>query len=159
MSDEKQISLEDIKSTRFVWDRMANVMTVILAAGMIGLSIFLLLKYKADGMETVAAAGILIFVTVFISIFTPLGLIVDDEYIAVKKLVGRVLIKKSDIISITPIDGAVVRRSARFIGSNGVYGYWGKFRNRTIGSFTIYATNLDKLALIETARKKYIINY
>lgn len=159
MTNKKQISLKDIKSTRFVWDRMANVMTVILAAGMIGLSIFLLLKYKADGMETVAAAGILIFVTVFISIFTPLGLIVDDEYIAVKKLVGRVLIKKSDIISITPIDGAVVRRSARFIGSNGVYGYWGKFRNRTIGSFTIYATNLDKLALIETARKKYIINY
>lgn len=159
MTTEKQIPIKDIQSTRFVWDRMANVMTVILAAGMIGLSIFLLLKYKADGMETVAAAGILIFVTVFISIFTPLGLIVDDEYIAVKKLVGRVVIKKSDILSITPVEGAVVRRSARLAGSNGVFGYWGKYRSRAIGSYTIYATNLDKLALIETAKKKYIINY
>lgn len=159
MTTEKQIPIKDIQSTRFVWDRMSNIMTTIMAAGMVGLSLFLVLKYKTDGPEMFIAAGILIFVTAFMSIFTPLGLIVDDEYIAVKKLVGRVVIKKSDILSITPVEGAVVRRSARLAGSNGVFGYWGKYRSRAIGSYTIYATNLDKLALIETVKRKYIINY
>lgn len=159
MTTEKQIPIKDIQSTRFVWDRMSNIMTTIMAAGMVGLSLFLVLKYKTDGPEMFIAAGILIFVTAFMSIFTPLGLIVDDEYIAVKKLVGRVVIKKSDILSITPVEGAVVRRSARLAGSNGVFGYWGKYRSRAIGSYTLYATNLDRLALIETAKKKYIINY
>jgi hypothetical protein len=70
-----------------------------------------------------------------------------------------VIIKKSDITSIQSVEGKVIRRSGRLAGSNGGFGYWGKYRHRSIGSYTLYATNLDKLVLIETDKKKYIINY
>lgn len=157
--ENTKIDIKEIRSIRFVWDKMANVMTVISTMGMLGIAIFVFVQSRTEGLEMIWAGLLLIVVTALLATFTPLGLIVDDEYIVVKKLVGRIVIKKCDIISATKVDAHIVRRSGRMAGSSGAFGYWGKFRHRSIGSYTLYATNLERLVLIETTKKKYVINY
>ena len=45
----------------------------------------------------------------------------------------------------------------RTFGVGGLYGYYGKFYNRTFGSMTWYATRRDKLVLVKFQNKKKII--
>lgn len=159
MKKEKDITLNDIKSTRFIWDRMSNVMTVIAVMGVLGISIFMLLNIKTEGYTMLIGTAILVLTTSGLASFTPLGLTVDNDYIIINKLVGKVVIKKSEVVSVKSIDSSIVRRSGRMAGSSGAFGYWGKFRHRTEGSYSLYATNFDRFVMIETPKKKYVINY
>jgi hypothetical protein len=159
MKMENEITIKDIRSTRFVWDRMSNVTTAMAVIGVLGISIFMILQIKTEGYQMLIGVAVLVLTMAGLATFTPLGLTVDDEYIVINKLVGKVIINKKEITSIQPVEGKLVRRSGRLAGSNGGFGYWGKYRHRTIGSYSLYATNLDRLVLIETNRKKYIINY
>jgi hypothetical protein len=159
MERENNITIKDIQSTRFVWDKMSNVTTAMAVIGTLGISIFMILQINTQGYHMLIGVAILVVTMAALATFTPLGLTVDDEYIVINKLVGKVIIKKSDITSIQSVEGKVIRRSGRLAGSNGGFGYWGKYRHRSIGSYTLYATNLNKLVLIETDKKKYIINY
>ncbi|MBR2148938.1 MAG: hypothetical protein IJ965_05885, partial [Campylobacter sp.] len=99
--ENTKIDIKEIRSIRFVWDKMANVMTVISTMGMLGIAIFVFVQSRTEGLEMICSGLLLIVVTALLATFTPLGLIVDDEYIVVKKLVGRIVIKKCDIISAT----------------------------------------------------------
>lgn len=159
MKRENDITLKDINSTRFVWDKMSNVTTAMAVIGVLGISIFMILQIKTEGYQMLIGVAILVLTMATLATFTPLGLTVDDEYIVINKLVGKVIINKKDITSIQPVEGKLVRRSGRLAGSNGGFGYWGKYRHRTIGSYSLYATNLERLVMIETATKKYVINY
>ena len=159
METENRITVNDIKSIRFIWDRMSNVMTAIAVMGVLGISIYMIMQIRTEGYLMLIGVAVLVFTMTVLATFTPLGLTVDEEYIVINKLVGKVVIKKSDITSIQSVEGKTVRRSGRISGSGGAFGYWGKFRHRTIGKYTLYATNLDKLVLIQTTKRKYIINY
>lgn len=159
MNSENKIDIKEIQSIRFKWDRIANVNTVILVMGMLGFAAYMLVKLQGTGIGHIIGAVLIILITAILSIFTPLGLTVDDEYIVINKLLGRKIIRKEDIVAITSIDASIVRRSGRLAGSFGGFGYWGIYRSRKIGSFSLYATNMERLALIETTKKKYIINY
>ncbi len=159
MKTDNNITLQEIKSTRFVWDRMSNVTTAITVMGVLGISIYMILHINTEGYQMLIGAAILLLTVASLATFTPLGLTVDDEYIVINKLVGKVIIKKSDITSIQSVEGKLVRRSGRISGSNGGFGYWGRYRHRSIGRYSLYATNLDRLLLIVTPKRKYIINY
>ena len=84
--ENTKIDIKEIRSIRFVWDKMANVMTVISTMGVLGIAIFVFVQSRTEGLEMIWAGLLLIVVTALLATFTPLGLIVDDEYIVVKKL-------------------------------------------------------------------------
>ena len=157
MATENNITLKDIQSVRFTWDRMSNVLTSIVLTGLFGLCAVLI--YKEPGFESLLTLAIVTVILGAAASFTPRGLSVDNDYIVIHKIIGKVVIDKRDITSVKGIDASMLRHSTRLAGTMQVFGYWGIFRNRKLGKYRLYATNLNRLALIETATKKYVINY
>ena len=151
MTPENNITIKDIQSVRFTWDRMANVLTSMIIVGLLGLCAVLI--YKEPGLESLLTLAIIIVVLGGVFSFTPRGLYVDNDYIVIHRFIGKVVIDKSEITSVKGIDASMLRHSTRLAGTMQV------FRNRKLGKYRLYATNLNRLALIETATKKYVINY
>lgn len=157
MTPENNITIKDIQSVRFTWDRMANVLTSMIIVGLLGLCAVLI--YNEPGLESLLTLAIIVVVLGGVFSFTPRGLYVDNDYIIIHRFIGKVVIDKSVITSVKGIDASMLRHSTRLAGTMQVFGYWGIFRNRKLGKYRLYATNLNRLALIETATKKYVINY
>ena len=42
--------------------------------------------------------------------------------------------------------------------SGGLFGYLGKFKNKKLGNYTMYATDINELILIRTDRKTYVFS-
>ena len=58
-----------------------------------------------------------------------------------------------DIISTTTISGSI-----RLFASGGFFGYFGIFKNKNIGKYTMYATELKNLIMVKTAHKTYVFS-
>lgn len=81
--------------------------------------------------------------------YSPQRLELDDEKIVVLRRYDSVVLLRSNIASIRPL----ARRELGFVsamgGCMGLFGYFGSFRNRSLGTFRMYATSFDNLYLIE----------
>lgn len=64
---------------------------------------------------------------------------------------------KSQIMSAALLDEESLKGSIRTFGVGGLFGYFGKYFNRTLGSMTWYATRKDNFVLILTNDDKKII--
>ena len=68
----------------------------------------------------------------------------------VKRPIGDVVIHVKDIYEIRPSADSERNGTVRTFGVGGLFGYFGKYNNPKIGSFTMYATRQKKLVLIYT---------
>ena len=88
----------------------------------------------------------------------PLRLTFEDDKITLHRLIGPNYIPSKDIIELMAIPNSEIAYSIRLFGSGGLFGYLGKFRNKKLGNYTMYATNLNELILIRTNRKTYVFS-
>ncbi|WP_288910121.1 PH domain-containing protein [uncultured Bacteroides sp.] len=88
----------------------------------------------------------------------PLRLTIESNKIALHRLIGSIHIPFKDIIELKAIPNSETAYSIRLLGSGGLCGYLGKFRNKKLGHYTMYATNLNELILIRTNRKAYVFS-
>lgn len=88
----------------------------------------------------------------------PLNLKVCPEKIVLKRLFDTKSIPVDKIEEIRIISKSEILKSIRICGSGGWFGYWGWFKNRSLGFYTMSATDLDKLILVCTDRKKYVLS-
>lgn len=103
---------------------------------------------------------IIIFLATIIGVLLlmPLRLTFEDDKITLHRLVGPNYIPSKDIIELMAIPNSEIAYSIRLFGSGGLFGYLGKFRNKKLGNYTMYATNLNELILIRTNRKTYVFS-
>ncbi|WP_300681723.1 PH domain-containing protein [uncultured Rikenella sp.] len=88
----------------------------------------------------------------------PIRLKADGEKVTVSRLFGALEIPLSEVISVGPISKSDIDGSIRTFGSGGFFGYLGRFRNKTLGRYTMYATELKHLVLVRTRQKKYLFS-
>lgn len=72
-------------------------------------------------------------------------------------MLSDIRIERSHIKSLQLLDKKKLKGAIRTFGVGGLFGYYGKFANSTLGSMTWYATRMDKAILIETIANKKII--
>lgn len=103
---------------------------------------------------------IIIFLGTIIGVLLqmPLRLTIENNKIILHRLIGSIHIPFKDIIELRGIPNSETAYSIRLFGSGGLCGYLGKFRNKKIGNYTMYATNLNELILIRTDRKTYVFS-
>jgi hypothetical protein len=89
--------------------------------------------------------------------FRPVNYIVTNDELIVRRLISNVRIKKADIQTAELIDRSRIRGSIRTFGVGGLFGYFGKFANFSIGSMVWYATRRDNPVLITSVNNKKII--
>ena len=84
--------------------------------------------------------------------------IIGGDKIILHRLFGAINIPIKDIIAIKAIPNSETAFSIRIFGSGGLFGYLGKFKNKKLGNYTMYATNVNELILIRTDRKTYVFS-
>jgi hypothetical protein len=100
---------------------------------------------------------ILIIVTIICFILKPSYYILEDETIIIHRIFKDVKILRSDILKVELVPAEKLKWSIRTFGVGGLFGYFGKFYNRNIGSMTWYATQRKNFVLIKTSKKNIII--
>lgn len=157
-SQKTTLKVSDIDTCRFHWSRTTLISSILFMLVIIFALIALTISVIKEASSWFALVLFIVIVGGVAS-RSPLGLVVDNDYIALKRYWGRHLINKKDIISIKEVDGQFLKKCHRYNGGNSL-GYWGHWRHPEEGNLNVFLTDQhERLALIETSDKKYLINY
>jgi hypothetical protein len=89
---------------------------------------------------------------------TPLGYALDEQTLTVeRKTLWSVHIPLSQITACHPLPRAALQDAIRVYGTGGLFGWAGRYRARGLGNFTMHATNLDRLILVQRRRRRPIV--
>ena len=100
---------------------------------------------------------ILIIVSIICFILKPSHYILEEDAIIIHRMFNDIKILHSDIIKVELVPAEKLKWSIRTFGVGGLFGYFGKFYNRNIGSMTWYATQRENFVLIKTSKNNIII--
>jgi hypothetical protein len=100
---------------------------------------------------------VLILIYLFAFAFRPINYKITSEQLIIHRLLGDKKIDRSQIKSVEALDNDQMRWTIRTFGVGGLFGYYGKFANKKLGSMTWYATRRDKYVLVRTIEDKKII--
>lgn len=105
------------------------------------------------------------FLTLIVSIailvlfsFMPIRLQADEKEIRLCRMLSSLKIPIDEVVEIIPITTFYIDGSIKTFGSDGVFGYIGNFKNRRLGKYTMYATELKNLILVRTTDKTYVFS-
>ena len=116
-----------------------NIHTIILSDG--NFKIFLL------------NAGIIFFllaVLLFCYLWSVQYYLTDQNQLIIKRRIGSKIILFDSISAVTVLTTKDMFGTIRTFGNGGLFGYYGKFYNRTLGSITLYTTQRKNRILIRT---------
>ncbi len=89
--------------------------------------------------------------------FRPISYILTHEQLIIHRPIADVKIDRKQVKSVELLDEGKLRWSVRVFGVGGLFGYYGKFAKRKLGSMTWYATRRNKAVLVLTMDNKKII--
>lgn len=75
---------------------------------------------------------------------------VSNDALIIHRLIRPVVIPIADIINIREGQKEEFKNSIRLFGSGGFFGFYGKFRNNTLKSYTMHASRMSRFVLIFT---------
>ena len=104
--------------------------------------------------------GLLLFlITVFACsyMFSVKSYSVDNNQLVIKKVMGERRIDISDLMEIRLVEKGEMLGTIRTFGNGGLFGYYGKYYNRTFGSMTLYTTRRTNRIFLKTISGNKII--
>ncbi|MEX0811202.1 MAG: PH domain-containing protein [Chitinophagales bacterium] len=105
----------------------------------------------------IGAFVLLFLVIVFSYLFAPKAYKITDSELQVLRPVGNKKFKLSDISEVRFVENSLKTVGIRTFGVGGLFGYYGKFYFKDIGSVNMYATKLGNRILITMKDDKKII--
>ena len=100
--------------------------------------------------------AVLVIPILVCAIVAPVKLTVDDRAIVLHQVAHSITIPLEEVTRATVISSKMLDGSIRTFGSGGLMGYLGKFRNRALGNYTMYASSWKNHILIQTTTKTYV---
>lgn len=90
-------------------------------------------------------------------LYRPIHYELRDDVLIVHRLLNDVTILRLSILTVEVLDKAQLNATTRLFGVGGLFGYFGKFRNKQLGTMIWYATRRDRTVLITTTEGKKIL--
>ncbi|MBM6882286.1 PH domain-containing protein [Bacteroides caecigallinarum] len=142
------------------WSMGVTVITAITVIILVASTYFIWTDDFPSSMLWLKYTLIVVFIATIIGGlgYMPIRLTIGNDKIILHRLFGAINIPIKNIIEIKAIPNSETAFSIRIFGSGGLFGYLGKFKNPKLGSYTMYATNLNELVLIRTNSKKYVFS-
>jgi hypothetical protein len=84
-------------------------------------------------------------------LLAPRGYTIADGRLTILRLVRPIEIPLASIQAVEPLSAERLNRSLRTLGSGGLFGYYGRFRNAALGDYRMYATRGDGYVLVRAA--------
>lgn len=144
-------------------DPLAKILTI----GAIILFIFIgqksvrqLMIAQGDNMIILLHTGILMMLVLIIVgswLFAPSSYSAYGGDLFIKRPIGNVSIKVSEIIEARVLNSKEISGLVRTFGNGGLFGYYGKFYNSKLKHLTLYTTQRKNRILIQTSQGKKIV--
>ncbi len=144
------------------WDHRLTVITVVVSSIMAlgaGAALWAGLTVAPSWpARIVTLGGAALTVVIFLSGFllAPRGYTIADGRLTIDRYLRPIEIPLASISAVEPLPAQSVSGALRTLGSGGFFGYYGRFRNRALGSFRMYATRGDGYVLVRAA-KPYVL--
>ncbi|HSN89935.1 MAG TPA: PH domain-containing protein, partial [Anaeromyxobacteraceae bacterium] len=143
------------------WDRTLRAVTVaavVLLA--LAVAVFALVAARADlpaalSAAVAALAAALVGATWALA---PRGFSVEAGQVRVERPLRPVAIAAASIRSAGLLPPDALRGALRLGGSGGLFGYYGRFWSRSLGSFRLYATRRVGLVRIDTVDERFVLS-
>ncbi len=102
---------------------------------------------------------LLLFVAILLGswLFAPQSYTLDTTSLSINRPIGKVIINRSSIKEVRLIGDGELKSTIRTFGNGGLFGYYGKYYNSTIGHMTWYLTQSKNRILIVTNEGKKIV--
>ncbi|WP_264557879.1 PH domain-containing protein [Flavobacterium sp. N1718] len=140
-------------------DRSTRISTIVVTVLFAALPVAGLFMGITSGNWTLAAVGCLLLVVYgIVYAYRPTAYEITAHGLLIHRPAGVVKIASSRIRQVQPLEKAQVRFALRTFGVGGLFGYFGSFYTKSLGSMTWYLTRLDALVLIETDREKLVLS-
>ena len=139
------------------WDQKLTLITVVTSALLLAAAVLStwagLTKAPAGAGRAVILLGGAVALTAFILglLLAPRGYTIADGRLTIDRLVRSIEIPLSSIENVERLPADHLAGSWRTLGSGGFFGYYGRFRNETLGSYRMYATRGDGYVLVRAA--------
>jgi hypothetical protein len=104
------------------------------------------------------AVGVGLAILILGYAWSPSGYEISDGYVVVRRLFGNVRIPVSEIRDVRVATTDDLRWSFRLIGSGGLFGYYGLFRNSKLGTCRWYVTDRSKAVVLVTGERPAVIS-
>ena len=156
-------SNKEFYTVPFVWDRALWVMTFASFGLWLGLSGWFLYQIFMTDNDTALLGSLIVLNVVFLPTIiiceglAPQRLEIGADRIVVLRRYNSVVINKEEVKSIESLSKSDMRGAIRTCGVSGLFGYFGNYYSRKIGSFKLYATSFQNLYLIKKWDGKSIV--
>ena len=144
------------------WDKLLKTVTYavvaffILETIVIAVALFLTASQMTALLITSLIVVCNIVILLFSYLYAPQGFLIDETGITVVRKIAPVHIEMDRIRHISRIERDRFMKSTRTFGNGGLFGYYGSFRNKELGSFKMYTTHRDYGVLV-SADTNYVI--
>ena len=140
-------------------DKLAKGITIGVTVLFAGIIIMALYSGVNDDEKTIPGFVIIGLLLIYFSAyaFRPGNYTLATDKLIVHRPLTNVNINRSEIKSVEQIDKEKLEQTIRTFGVGGLFGYFGKFANKKLGSMTWYATRRNKAVLISTVDNKKIV--
>jgi len=136
------------------WDSKLTVATTLVSI-LLGGSVLFLIWLALTRMPSLPLRLFLLFDAVFVAgifvvtaLMGPRGYAIRETTFRIERRLGAIEIPISSIREVGPLPAESLKGAWRTLGSGGFFGYYGRYRNRALGSFRMYATRSDGYVLI-----------
>jgi PH (Pleckstrin Homology) domain-containing protein len=140
------------------WDQKLTMLTILfstLMLGSTGLVVWLALtRVPVAPIRLLMILGAVVPVAAFViaAMMGPRGYAIADGRLRIDRLIRPIEIPLSSIRSVERLPPDRLAGSLRTLGSGGLFGYYGTFRNEELGEYRMYATRGDGYVLVRADR-------
>jgi hypothetical protein len=144
-------------------DLTSKIISVILTLVFLSITVytFSVMDFKSDivaeSMILMLATLVIIVIYFICYLLRPLKYILNTDKLVIKRLAFDLTIDIKTIKSALLVDNESMRWTIRTFGNAGLFGYFGKFYNRTFGSMTWYATRRSNYIVLGTTSGEKIV--
>ena len=100
---------------------------------------------------------ILLYIMLHCEAYAPQRLEISEECLTILRRRDSITILHSTILEIAPLTKQDMAWTITMGGCGGLFGYFGSYKNRKLGSFRMYATSRENLFVIRTADGRQIV--
>ena len=147
----------------FVWSKSVWVITFSFFILWVSVSAFMLYEIFTQAENTESLVGLIVFNLIMLPTMlaceglAPQRLEIGENQIVILRRYQSVVINREEIKSVEQLPANAMHGASRTCGVGGLFGYYGKYYTRSIGSFSLYATGSENLFLIRKWNDKNIV--
>ncbi len=134
------------------WDARIKLVTglVLLVLAGVGVALYVSFTAAAESKSALVVLELLLVAIVVASYaLSPRGYRVEANAVVIRRPVGSIRIPVDRIRRVERLESEAIKKAVRTLGNDGLFGLYGRFRNRTLGAFRMYVTDRSKLVLLE----------